>query len=98
MYFLVKKIQTTQVSRVTFAKSQRLHFSACKTELPLSTYFTPGFSHISQVLCACILEKTNGFTEQQATRQVGTCNCPFPVMDLKLGNSSEPLVAPITAV
>jgi len=72
MYFLVKKIQATPASRVMFAKSRRRHFSACKMETPLSTYFTPRFSHISQVHCACIAEKTNGFTEQQATWQVGT--------------------------
>lgn len=92
MYFLV----TTQVSRVTFAKSQRPHCSAYKMEILLSMYFTPGLSHISQVLCACIIEKSNAFTEQQATWQVGTFNCPFPVMGLKVGTCSfQPLVAPI---
>lgn len=30
-------------------------------------YFTPGFTHISPVLCPCIIEKTTSFIEQQAT-------------------------------
>lgn len=62
-------------------------------KISLSTYLTPGFSHISQVLYACIIDKTNGFTEQQATWQVATHNCPFSVMDLKLGSLQTPLAS-----
>lgn len=62
------------VSRVSFAKPQRPHLSNSRMEI-LSRYFTPGFIHISPVLCPCIIEKANSFTEQQGTKQAETSNC-----------------------
>lgn len=70
--------------------SHRPHSSACKREILPPTDVTPGFSHISQVLCTCIIEKTTSFTEQHATQLAGTCNCPFPVMHLELGSLQLP--------